>query len=592
MGFRDVFGLLGQQLERRYLVDSVVGEGGFGVVYRATNEFGERVAVKCLRLSDPNSEAAAAQRQAFSQEGHILRRLSKAHPAIVEVLALGSFVHPQRSEVPYLVLEWLDGTTLDVLLRQRGRSFSETEVVGLLTPVLEALAVAHSGIDGRIVAHRDIKPENLFVVHDQAKVARVKLLDFGIAKVFDQSDLLTHQATGTAQQFRAFSPLYGAPEQFLAKRFGGTGPWTDVHALGLILAELTSGQPPHQESDYGELLIAITNANARPTPRALGATVSDAFEAICDRALATNPRERFANAKELLLALQALPAHESPTHVAEISAPALNPRIADTHLAVATWSPGQVPTSQPPQQAPGRAKSDSATKLSSVETFQPSQLEKASERRQERPKLRRWVAVLGAGTTVLALAGLGLGLMQKITAEKKAAQQQEIERKHEEQRKQEEERKQVDAQRAEEAKQRLEKLKTLRNEAAQKTIDARDLLNKTDQALIPATKKSIQEKALLTYELAETGWEAYLKLLVRNIGNTREEYESAFWIADARFHQVELRVLLGQSVPPEKYASARQAAIEVRDSNKSDEYHEPTAQYIVALSDIALKEQL
>lgn len=141
-----------------------------------------------------------------------------------------------------------------------------------------------------------------------------------------------------------------------------------------------------------------------------------------------------------------------------------------------------------------------------------------------------------------------------------------------------------------EAIQRAERLVRagLRNAAAQHTVNAREALNEASQTTDAEKQKTALRHALKEYELAETGWEAYLS----QVRNTREEYESAFWVADARFHQVELRVLLGQSVPPEKYTSAHQAAVEVRDSNENDKYLEPAAQYVVALSDIALKEQL
>jgi outer membrane protein assembly factor BamD (BamD/ComL family) len=127
----------------------------------------------------------------------------------------------------------------------------------------------------------------------------------------------------------------------------------------------------------------------------------------------------------------------------------------------------------------------------------------------------------------------------------------------------------------------------LRNAAAQHTVNAREALNDANQTTDPEKQKAALRRALKEFEQAETGWEAYLS----QVRNTREAYESTFWVADARFNQVFLQVQLGQTVAPEKYVAAHQASVEVRDSNENDKYLEPAAQYVVALTDIALKEQ-
>lgn len=140
-----------------------------------------------------------------------------------------------------------------------------------------------------------------------------------------------------------------------------------------------------------------------------------------------------------------------------------------------------------------------------------------------------------------------------------------------------------------EAIQRAERLvkNGLKNAAAQHTINAREAVNESAQSTDPERQRTALRRGLKEYELAEKGWEAYLS----QVRNTREEYESAFWVADSRFNQVNLTIALGQSVPPEKYASAHQAAVDVRDSNENDKFLEPSAQYVVALTDLALKEQ-
>ena len=116
----------------------------------------------------------------------------------------------------------------------------------------------------------------------------LKVLDFGIAKAMQEGETATRVQTRTSSGFSAFSPSYGAPEQFYGKKYGATGPWTDVHALGLILTELVSGRPPLEGDDLAELQDAATS-EVRPTPRGRGALVSDGFEAVVAQAVARSP---------------------------------------------------------------------------------------------------------------------------------------------------------------------------------------------------------------------------------------------------------------------------------------------------------------
>ena len=140
-----------------------------------------------------------------------------------------------------------------------------------------------------------------------------------------------------------------------------------------------------------------------------------------------------------------------------------------------------------------------------------------------------------------------------------------------------------------EAIQRAERLVKagLKNAAAQHTVNARDAYNEASQTSDPERRKAALVRSLKEYELAEQGWQAYLS----QVKNTREEYETTFWVADSQFNQINLMVALGQPVPPEKYVTAYESAARVRDSNENDKYLENSAQYVVSLTDLALKEQ-
>lgn len=299
----DPFSLRNTVIDGRYSVGDVIGEGGFGVVYRGHHlAFDHAIAIKCLKVPGHfSSEGKLAFLQKFKDEGKVLSKLSH-HPAIVRVFDFG-VVPSSLGEVPYLVLEWLQGRPLSDLVTSRKNSghtpFSETEALELLRPIIDALAIVHE--EG--IAHRDIKPDNIFI-SDAGKGSPVKLLDFGIAKAMQEGDRVSRVGGQTTSQFNAFSPQYGAPEQFRPGAFGATGPWTDVHAIGLLFGELLSGQTPIDGSEFGDQLVSATN-EVRPTPRALGAAATDALEAIMGKALALDPRVRFQNARDLLTALDA-----------------------------------------------------------------------------------------------------------------------------------------------------------------------------------------------------------------------------------------------------------------------------------------------
>lgn len=320
---KDVFGLEGTTIDNRYRVDAAIGEGGFGVVYRGFHlSFKRPVAVKCLKLPGHfTPEGQALFLEKFQEEGAFLSGLS--HPSIVRVFDLNVTSSPRVAAVPYLVLEWLEGEELEERLEKRRRSdqgpMSEAEAITLMRPAVDAVALAHRSK----IAHRDLKPANLFEQRSEGGSV-IKVLDFGIAKAMQEGETATQLSTKTSSGFSAFSPQYGAPEQFSAKRFGATGPWTDVHALGLMLTELVSGKRPFDGEEMIEFYEGGTSPN-RPTPRNRGATVSDAFEALCAKAVALDPRARFQNAGELGQALDAVAGArvsvEPPPRAAELVRP-------------------------------------------------------------------------------------------------------------------------------------------------------------------------------------------------------------------------------------------------------------------------------
>jgi serine/threonine protein kinase/ABC-type branched-subunit amino acid transport system substrate-binding protein len=296
----DPLGLFGTLLERKYRVDRRVAEGGFGVVYAGFHiGLAMPLAIKVLKrapqtTADEWSEMVAR----FLEEGRIVAQLR--HPAVVRVMDVGvtpTAQHP--AGIPWIAMEWIDGETLTHELarrRARGdRGRSRAEAFTLLRPVLEAIAEAHDAG----IAHRDLNPNNLMLI-SQGRAVVARVLDFGIAKVMAAEPLAPSGHTTTEAAVRAFSTPYAAPEQLSGMR---TGPWTDVHALGLVLAEVLCGRRRIEDDDVDAHYRAAFDPT-RPTPATLGVDVGD-WEPILARALALSPRDRYASAGALLDALDA-----------------------------------------------------------------------------------------------------------------------------------------------------------------------------------------------------------------------------------------------------------------------------------------------
>jgi serine/threonine-protein kinase len=295
----DVFGIVGTVQGGAFRVDDVVAEGGFAVVYRAYHgAFRSSVALKCLKIPSmfsPDEQKEFLER--FREEAELLFRLSSATQSVVRPLHVGTLVQKEGRFVPFIALEWLEGYTLDSLVQSRVREGKRpVELKGLvrmLTPVADALCRAHSfptpnGVVS--IIHRDLKPENIFVAKVHGKEV-AKVLDFGIAKVKSAAtQMVGRQSAGDA--LAAFTPAYGAPEQWLPRRYGQTGPWTDVWGLALTVVEMVSGHQPI-DGDQAAMMGAAIDLARRPTPRTWGVQVTDEVEAIFLQALAVDPRERF-----------------------------------------------------------------------------------------------------------------------------------------------------------------------------------------------------------------------------------------------------------------------------------------------------------
>jgi hypothetical protein len=300
MSEQDTFCIEGSVQAGTFRVEQAVAEGGFAVVYRAYHlAFRAPVALKCLKIPPTLSRADQATfLEQFRAEAELLFRLSARIPAVVRPLHAGTLEGASADFVPYLAMEWLEGSTLEELLQRRmdeGRGpFPLDELTRLLIPAAEGLHQAHSfpTPNGKIsVLHRDLKPANVFVASVDG-VRTTKLLDFGIAKVKSAATAIVGKVSVQQGTLAAFTPCYAAPEQWAPHRYGQTGPWTDVWGLAITMVEAALGRAP-VDGDHAAMLGAVLDPEVRPTPRTHGLDVPEAVEAVFRKALAVDPRERY-----------------------------------------------------------------------------------------------------------------------------------------------------------------------------------------------------------------------------------------------------------------------------------------------------------
>ena len=265
--------MIGRVFNNRYQITERIGIGGMAEVYRAQdNVLGRLVAVKVMLpqyAADPNFT------QRFKQEAAAAANLQS--PYIVNVYDWG-----QDEGTYYIVMEFVRGSDLKTAIIERG-AINQRKVAEIGSQVCQALSVAH-GLD---IIHRDIKPQNIMVQPD----GNVKVMDFGIARAKNSVMTQTSSVLGTAH--------YISPEQAQGKDLTAT---SDIYSLGIVLYESATGRLPFDGPDA--VSVAMKQVNDLPVqPREINHDIDPALEAIIMKAIAKNPADRFATAKDMRLAL-------------------------------------------------------------------------------------------------------------------------------------------------------------------------------------------------------------------------------------------------------------------------------------------------
>jgi serine/threonine protein kinase len=270
--------LVGQELDGKYLVRAKLGEGGMGTVYVAEQRsMGREVAVKILRPRFSQNRQAIKY---FLREARAASRLT--HPNTITVYDSGQ----TPDGLLYQVMERLTGRPLSALLEAEGR-LAVPRAIAILSQICDSLAEAH--LQG--ITHRDLKPENIFIEPTVGNPEFVKVLDFGIAKIAEDSG-----TNATATGMICGTPSYMSPEQTMGRALDGR---SDIYALGVLLYEIIAGTRPFPGQTPMEIMLKHINEAPPPLPEALAGPYSERLHAVLQRMLAKLPDGRPADCQAL-----------------------------------------------------------------------------------------------------------------------------------------------------------------------------------------------------------------------------------------------------------------------------------------------------
>lgn len=293
---------IGDKIDGRYEILSVLGKGSMGVVYKTKDErLGRIVAIKTLRLTKATDDRSSRR---FEREARVSCKLD--HPNLITVHDFG---HTTEG-VPFLVMDFVSGVPLWNILRQE-RCLMPERAVFLFTQVCDGLFHAHQ----KGIIHRDLKPANLLIVKRENQPEAVKIVDLGVAKIVHQSEDDTEAITRTGEV--CGSPIYLSPEQCMYEELD---PRTDIYSLGVCLYESLTGLPPLRgESVYDTIYMHV---HEMPRPFSIVAPdleIPRRLEEVVFRCLAKQRNERYETMfevkQELIAALTQEAKPRSSVHV-------------------------------------------------------------------------------------------------------------------------------------------------------------------------------------------------------------------------------------------------------------------------------------
>jgi serine/threonine-protein kinase len=319
---------VGSIVDRRYRLKREIARGGAGAVFEAEHLYTTRpVAIKLL-IAEQAATSESRLRLLLEARALTVAR----HPGIV----LGLDAGETEDGTPYLVMELLEGRTLEGILAVR-RRIGVADAVYLGLQLCDALAAAHE----RGILHRDIKPSNVFISRTEAGREVAKIFDFGIARLPEQDHKITQRGAVLG------TPEYMAPEQLLAR--DDVDARCDIYALGISLYEALAGTVPF-EGNFGEVLLKVST-EPMPSLTARCPHVPVELEQAIQMALAREPADRHATARAFADALSRVPTGDSnPTSLLGLRTSATSPITNRTPLQRGPVPPA--PALVPPRPSP------------------------------------------------------------------------------------------------------------------------------------------------------------------------------------------------------------------------------------------------
>ncbi len=307
---------IGSLIKDKWRLDRLLGVGGMACVYAATHRNKKRAAVKMLHREFSTDTAI---RERFLREGYLANSVGHRGAVTVDDDDIA------EDGTAYIVMELLDGETLEQRWRRKEHRLPVEEVLAVADQVLDTLAAAHE----KGVVHRDLKPENLFLTRDGV----VKLLDFGIGRLKELKGVSSTTLSGATMG----TPAFMAPEQARG-RWDEVDGQTDLWALGATLFTLLTGEYVHEGQTVNETLALAVTQPARPI-RALRQDLPAQTAALIDRALSYAKPQRFTDARamqaEVRLAYAAL-AGGDVTRAAQLSVPDPEPSASAIRIVEGT----------------------------------------------------------------------------------------------------------------------------------------------------------------------------------------------------------------------------------------------------------------
>lgn len=355
-----------ERIANRYVIESLVGQGGMADVYRAHDEILNRtVAIKVLRAKLADDPLVLVR---FTREASAASKLS--HPNVVDIYDVG-----EGSGLHYIVMEFVKGTTLKQMISRRG-ALDMQEALSIMKQLVSGVAAAHASQ----IIHRDIKPQNIMIKAD----GTVKITDFGIA-VATGSVALTHNnaVMGSAH--------YLAPESARGK---APDVRVDIYSLGIVFYELLTNQVPFSGTSPAEIAFKHMQQEM-PRVRDFNPTLPQSIENIIIKATAKDPNERYSTADAML---------EDLNHALDPDRIHARPLV----LKTVTMNPNGTPNPQPQKKRPGRYRKTRKRETDSRSTAD----KRTADTRSERVHTTAAVMLSILIGLILVAGSLGCGLLR------------------------------------------------------------------------------------------------------------------------------------------------------------------------------------